>query len=322
MAYIYLDDKALDDPLGPGTLNAQRSNILFNRDLLAAEHLYTGEHNVREIARVCSHVSGTTVTPTTTDISSVTHPSTGKYIVNLDVSRFPDADLRVQITPTAESNKPAIATYKIVDGLPATLQIEVYLKKMTSTLGVAGNTWVDYDAAFEIAIHSTPLADSGWETPPDQWLRANANAGYGLVGGGYNPGPFSWSWYVREMATQYTQLTAKHTSAGEHNDRQIAKYSGHIYYNGSVYKCDTYGFTLTHSGTGLILVDYASITTPVSPFFCADYARMNSGTDVQTLVCTTGATATRTSIQAYAWDSAVGCWNLADIDFFIAVHGS
>lgn len=324
MPYERLNDKAAGEPLGPGHLNAQRKNISFLRSMMWTEHLVTGEHNAMEVPRVCAHVNNTTVTPSTTDITGVTHvAASGKYVIDLDVTRFSVADIRVQLTPIAENGIPAIATYKIVDGLPATLQVEVYLKHMTSALGVAGNTWADFDSQFEIAIHSQPLAGASWGAIEPAWERATAAGGYGLVGGGLNATPFGWSLSVQEIAELQAALTAEHTSAGAHNAHEVSKYAGRCYYNGTTYKCDDEAaFSFTRSSTGIILVDYSSLTTPVSAFFCADYERYNSGSDVPMIVNTTGSGATRTTVQCYNWVEASSWWQVADCDFYIAVHGS
>lgn len=325
MPYQRLPTKAANDPLGPGWLNAQRSNVQFLRGMFGQEHLSTGEHNCWEVAQLTTFVTGTTPSPAYgSKILGITNPSTGKFIIDLDPSVFTTADLRIEVTPTAENGKPTIATYQIVDGLPGSIQVEVYTKKLSTALGVVGNAWTNFATSFHISIHAEPTASVAWGSLEAQWYRASATGGYGLVGGGDQTTPRSWSLGVKEQAELYGALTAEHDSTGEHNTREVAKISGRVYYNGSVYKCDDDPLitSLSRASAGVVTLNYSSLSTPVGVFICSDYGRSNGGTNTQTIVGSTGSTATATTIQAYQWDTTNLWWQVADCDFWVAIHGN
>lgn len=323
MPYQVLPDAAANDALGPGTLNGQRSNLIYNRQLAGAEHLVSGEHNAREVARVCRRItSAPAVSPSSTDITAVTNPSTGRYVLTLAADRF-DTDIRIQVNPLIETSKPYIATWQF----NSATEIEVFIKRLSSTLGVAGNSWTARDSGFDIAIHGMKLAQTSQNTLPAQWQRAMASEGYGLVGGGDNTTPVHWSAAVREQAVQYAQLTAAHTSAGVHNVREVAKSAGKVYWNGSEYKCDSTSWTFSGGGgggggsVGVLIITHDSYTTPISAFTAADFSRYNGGTDVPTIVNATNASATTTEVKIYQWNSGGGYWELANGDFWISIHG-
>lgn len=324
MAYLDLLDKAQNDSLGPGSLNSMLSNIAFLRSLLGYEHLSTGEHNTREVPRVCRRItSAPAVSPSSTDITAVTNPATGQYTLTLATDRF-DTDIRLQINPIPESAKPLIATYRI----NSATSLDVFIKKLSSTLGVAGNSWAAVDTKFDVAIHGVPLAQVAWNGLPRPWERATAAGGYGLVGGGVNSSPFGWSGMVREMAVLQAALTAEHSSAGAHNTRQVGRYASRVYYDSGagVYKAPTGGqFSLSRTGTGVVEVTYnAALSTPVSTFVCADFQRFNGAADARTIVNSDPdfAAGTKTKITIYQWNSTSGWWEAADADFFLVVHGS
>lgn len=320
MGYQKLPPKAANDPLGPGTMNVFRQNQQHLRAMIARDHLVdTGEHNAWEVARVCRRItSAPAVSPSSTDITAVTNPSTGRYVLTLAAGRF-TTDMRVRVNPLPEGVKPLIATYKIVSAT----SVEVYIKKLTSTLGVAGNTWALVNTGFDISIHSQPLQQASWPHGIGSWGRNAAANGYGLSGGGNNTTPFGYSAIVSDSAQFYARLTAEHTSAGAHNVRQVAKTSGRVVYNGSTYKSfDAVDpFTAyTRSSTGVVQLDHASYTTPVSGFVCPDYERYNAGSDGPVIINSIDTSATRTTVTIYKWDSANSWWQVADADFWIDLH--
>lgn len=323
MAYGFLPQKAQNDSLGPDTLNTMLRNIAYLRGLIGYEHLSTGEHNAREISRVCRRITTTpTVSPASSDITAVTNPSAGKYSLTLAAGRF-DSDIRLQINPIPESAKPFIASYVV----NSATSVDVYIKKLSTALGAAGDSWTAVNTKFDVAIHGVPLAQVAWNGLARPWERATAAGGYGLVGGGSNTSPSHWSNMVREMAVLQAALTAEHSSAGVHNVRQIAKYAGHCYYYSpsTTYKCDDFaGFSFNRTGTGVVEVTYSSISTPVSAFVCPDYARVSGGTDSRTIVNVDPdlVGGTKAKVTCYKWNTASGWWEAADCDFFLVIHGS
>ncbi len=324
MGYQKLPHKAANDPLGPGTMNVFRANQQHMRAMIARDHLVdTGEHNAWEVARVCRRItSAPAVSPASSDITldpnpAISNPSTGVYVLGLTSGRF-TTDMRIRINPLPESAKPLIATYKIVSAT----SLEVYIKKLTSTLGVAGNTWALVNTGFDISIHSQPLQQATWPHGIGSWGRNAEANGYGLSGGGNNTTPFGYSSIVSDAAQFYARLTAEHTSAGEHNIRQVAKASARVVYDGSTYKCfdavDPFGYT--RASTGVVYVDHASYTTPVSGFVCPDFERYNGGIDGPIIINSIDTSATRTTVTIYKWDTANSWWQVADADFWIDLH--
>lgn len=322
MQYQNLATKVQNDSLGPAYLNAMRSNIFFLRTMLGFQHLTTGEHNAREVPRACRRITNTpTVSPASSDITAVTNPAVGQYTLTLAANRF-DTDIRLQVQPIPESAKPLIATYTI----NSATSVDVYVKKLTSTLGVAGNTWGAVNTKFDIAIHGSPLAQTSWNGLSYPWLRAAAASGYGLVGGGSNSNPSYWSAQVRAMADLQTMMLAEHTSAGVHNTRQVAKYAGRCWYDstGPKYSSTAGAYSFVRTGVGVIEVSYTALTAPVSAFVCPDFARYSGGADVPIIVNTDPdyVAGTKTKVTIYKWNAGSLWWEPADADFFLAIHGS
>lgn len=321
MGYQKLPRKVANDPLGIGTMNALRSDQQHLRAMIARDHLVdTGEHNAWEVARVCRRITTTpTVSPSSSDITAVTNPSTGKYVLTLAASRF-STDMRIRLNVLPEPTKPFIGTYKIVSAT----SVEVYCYKLTSTLGVAGNAWALVNTKFDISIHSTPLQQAAWpHGVPVPWVYNGASSGYGLTGGGDNASPFGWSNLVQDGAQFNALVAAAHTSAGAHNVRQVAKTSGHVVYNGSVYKSldavDPFT-SYNRVSAGVVELNHASYSTPVSGFVCPDYSRYNSGTDYPFICIAEDTTATKTTVFCYRWNTASSWWEAADCDFWIDLH--
>ena len=321
MGYQKLPHKAANDPLGPGTMNVFRANQQHMRAMIARDHLVdTGEHNAWEVARVCRRItSAPAISPSSTDITAVTNPSTGRYVLTLATGRF-TTDMRIRVNPLPESVKPLIATYQIVSAT----SVEVYIKKLTSTLGVAGNTWALVNTGFDISIHSQPLQQASWPHGIGSWGRNAAANGYGLSGGGNNTTPFGYSGIVSDAAQFYARLTAEHTSAGEHNVRQVAKASARVVYiGGTTYKSydavDPFS-SYTRVSTGVIQVNFSAMTAPISSFVCPDYERFNAGSDGPVIVNCKDTGTTQVTVTAYKWDSTNLWWQVADSDFWLDLH--
>lgn len=324
MPFSKINPKMANDPLGPGTLNAMRGNIAHNRMVAMKEHLIsTGEHNAWEVSRRTFRVTGTTVTPAgaTSDITAVTNPSAGRWVLTLAAGRF-TTDIRVEINPQPESVKPLIASFKIISAT----SIEVYIHKLSSALGAVGNTWALVNTSFDIAIHSAPLAQTAWSSGlPVLWGRNAAANGYGLAGGGSNSAPFGWSSMVLGMATLQQLLTAAHTSAGVHNVREVAKAAGRVYWDsaGSKYtsvQSPFSGYTYTRSSAGIILIDHPAWTAPINSFVYPDYSRYSAGSDSPIVINAVDTSTTRTTITIYQWITPLGWWQAADADFFLTQH--
>lgn len=313
MPWNPLAQKIRKNPLGPGTMNALVDQLAYVKSMAAAEHIISsGEHNAWPVPRVVRRVSGTSVTPSSSDITSVTNPSTGRYVVNLAASRF-NADMRVQINGGGDGTKPYLWSWKKVSAT----QLEVFCQKLSTALGAAGNAWAAASADFDLAIHSVPLAAGAWSLAhPSYWTR----------GANLDDGTATWNGLVRAMNDVQLVLAAEHTTAGEHNVVQVGKAAAKVVWDSGGTKYDFKGSypgmtSLSRTSTGIAVVTHDSYTTPCMAFICPDYDRFSSGAGTsQFIINAVQTSATQTTVYGYAWDGSK--WNRADGDFFIVIHGS
>ncbi len=309
MGYSKLPAKAWKDPLGPTYLGHLRSNISFLQYLAGAEHIITtGEHNSLEVPRVVRGISGTTVVPSSSDITAVTNPSAGKYVLTLASGRFDAADIRVQLNPLDPN--PAKGSYKVV----SSTSIEVYMFRMTSSFAEgSGEAWALTNMGFSIAIHSKPLSGGAWNVLPGPFVRGQ-NGG-GLTGFETSPVP-AWTRYVEEMSEIQRVLIVAHTTAGEHNVSEVAKVSGLVTWNGSSYATTSTTITsLTRVSAGYIEVNFSSIGTNALPFVS------DLGTDDYSAPTAAQSAAAQVSVFLFRYKSSTDNWELYDGPFFIAIHG-
>lgn len=319
MPFSSLATKVRKDPMGPLTLEQLRANVAYLRRMVNSEHIQsTGEHNAVEVSRVCRQIdTGTTVSPASTDIASVSHPATGKRVLTLASSRF-TSDIRAQINVVPTDDKPHTGVVSIVSAT----SVEVYTQHLTSTLGVAGNVWAAVDAGFDIALHSQPLDAGSWNPLPQSRVRGDT------LNDDYTASTSTWNALVQEEAELYRILTAGHTSAGVHNVRQTAFKSGLVRWDGATtYAADSTmnsDFTsFSRLSKGIVQVDFAAMTTPVSGFACHDYQRQAAGSPGHFfLYNVTPISSTRVWVLIFRWSSGDGYWIHDDSDFFLAVHGS
>ncbi len=315
MTYRAIPTRVRKDPIGVGTLNDLVGNDAYLRELIQAEHIVsTGEHNAWEVPRVCRQISGTTVSPSSSDITGVTNPATGKFVLTLAASRF-SADCRLQVNVQASDAKPYLAGAKVVSAT----SIEVYLQGLTSALG-AGNAWAAANQPFDIAIHSDPLAAGSFNVLPTVPDLGRALGDSIAVTGCINP-------LVQDSADIQAALIAEHTTT-QHNVRQVAKRAGMVRWDGAAYVADgaTDFSAYTRVSAGVIQVDFADVgTVPVSAFACPDWPRTtgSGGTaDMANIINCVGTSDTRVTVKIYQWASVAKTWSAADGDFFLAVYGA
>lgn len=318
MPLIGMTPKVRKDPMGPSTMGLLKNNAGMVRRLSLFEHIRSsGEHNAREVPRVVRRISGTTVSPSSTDITAVTNGATGTYVLTLAAGRFNSAWLACQINPMGAdvANKPYLTGYKVI----SSTSIEVYLKSLTSALGYdpAGNVWGATNVDFDIAIHSEALSAGTYATA----LPANSLTGDTLK-------PTKWNALVQNAGDVRKTLTAEHsiTTDGLHETRQVASRSGMWRYNGatvSLVAGVAESITVTRSSAGVYAIAsskalYAQTHCFVSP----DYARSNAGDPTALYrmhVRQTSATAW--TLYSYTFNRALQTWGLADGDFWLAMHG-
>lgn len=309
--------KVRKDPLGPATLSLLKNNAQWVRTMALGEHMLTGEHNAREVPRVVRRISGTSVSPSSTDITAVANGTTGTYTLTLASGRFSTDFMSVQINPCGAdvANKPYLAGYQVISAT----SIEVYLKQMSAALGDGGsNAWTAANVDFDIAIHSVQLDPGAFATD----LPAASVIGDPFV-------PAKWDALVQNSADVQQVLAVEHgDNSGDHETRQVATYSGLWRYNGSSFSCvagsANFGadFTITRSSTGIYQIDCSkTLTTQTHAFVCPDWARLNSG-DSEALyrMHVLQDSTTQWHLYSYRYKRTNDTWDRFDGDFWLALH--
>lgn len=311
---------AQNDLLGPLRLQQWSSNIGYLRWMHAQEHLIgSGEHNAVEIPRECRRINGTTVSPTAAYITSVTNPSTGRYVINLDATYFTDINaLRVQINVAGDGTKPYLHRWFAVSAT----QIEVHISKLSSTLGSSGNSWAASGSEFDIAIHHNALAQNvvaSWASLPVLWDRGDylTDRATGL------------NTIIQEGAEIQTALIVQHASTGEHNVHEVAKYSARILYDSSgpsYTRVGGSGITPTRASTGVVYLDHSALdvtSNAINSFPYPDYQRYSSGGDASApqVVNIVPTSSTRQTAHIFQWIAASNWWQVAEGDFYVVIHG-
>lgn len=315
MPFLGMVDKVRQDPMGPAAMGLLKNNAELVRRLALVEHIAsTGEHNAREIPRVVRRISGTTVSPASSDITSVVNGGAGVYTLTLAGARF-DADwMSVQINPCGAdvANKPYMIGYHVISAT----SIAVYLHKLTSTFGDAGdpNTWAATNIDFDIAIHSEPLAAGSFSTG----LPSNSIMGDPLK-------PTRWSALVKNAGEVYAALEAEHDPAtGEHLTRQVASRSGLWRYDGAAMNLvagEASGISVSRTGTGVYeITSSAALSTQTHCFVSQAYSEeMGNPSDILKMYVTQVST-TRWDLYCYAHNTTDFTWDRADGDFWLAMH--
>ena len=315
--FITLTDRIRKDPLGPARVNVLRDNLLMLRGLAASEHIIsTGEHNAWDIPRVCRRVGlsagpAYAESPASSDITSITTPGTGRVVLNLASSRF-TIDMRLQVNAYGEAGKPVMTSYTI----NSATQVEVQIQELSSALG-AGNAWAALDSNFDVAIHSTPLAQGSWSLLP---IRTVARQGYRATV--RNAG-------LQNTAELYAALVGEHNESGTHNVRQVAKFSTLVRYAeaGGDYDViyDSGGsVSVSRASEGVIEVTFSALPSPLSAFVSPDWTRQNSGgatTDIFNMFAVPQGT-TRYDVHIFKYDVGADTWDVADGDFWLEIYGS
>lgn len=318
---IFLDlaSKARQNPLGPNFLGQLSNNLSWLRYFMGQEHKASGEHNVMRVPRGVFSMdwSGAvySANPGSPKVfSSVSNPAVGTIQLGLDSARLDGStDLRVQLNfkGTGVATKPWTLAYQVVDAVT----LKIYLKQLSSALG-AGNAWAAADGGFDIAIHNGPISRGNWSASPATHLRGDT----------LTEGVADWNALVQAEGDMFAALKAGHTSAGVHNIREVAKAYANIAWTGATYARVAGGFSsnvtsVSRTSTGIAVVTYSSMTTPTQCFVCPDYQRTTGGDPALYIMQAAQTSATQSTIYIYKYDTVAKTWNVADADFFIAVHG-
>lgn len=311
MGYSKLPTKEWKDPLGPNYLGWLRGNINHLQHVAGAEHIITtGEHNAIEIARVVRYIDGTSVNPSSSDITAVTNPSTGRYVLTLASARFDEEDIRVQLSPTYIT-APAKCNYQV----NSDTEIEVFTFSMTAGLAEGdGDAWALTDMPFTIAIHSAPLDAGAWSDLSDRFTRG-FNGG-GLIGNATYPTP-SWTSMVQAQADVQRVLLGEHTSAGEHDTLQIANCSGLFTWDGASYATTSSNIDgYTRLSAGIIELEFGDADLG------DDWSTQTFISDLgnSLMSCPIAIRTSDTEVGVVLWRYNGGEWELYDGPFFVAIH--
>ena len=314
MPFMGMPTKVRKDPMGPSTMGLMKNNAAFVQQLALYEHNSAGEHNIREVARVVRRISGTTVSPSSTDITAVTNGTTGTYVLTLASGRFDAAWMTCQINPCGAgvASKPYLTGYKVI----SSTSLEVYIKQLTPALGYdpAGNVFAASNCDFDISIHSEPLAVGTYATD----LPAESVVGDPLK-------PSRWNALVQAAGESYAALAPEHTAAGVHNTRQVACASALFRYDGSVISLVSgvaTGISITRTSIGQYAIASSSaLTTQTHCFVSPDHMRTNSGNGSELYrMHALQSSTTAWVMYIYSFNRALSTWNRADGDFWLAMH--
>lgn len=316
MPFLGMASKVRKDPMGPATMGLLKNNADVVRRLSLLEHIQsTGEHNAREIPRVVRLISGTTVSPSSSDITAVTNPTTGTYVLTLATGRFDGTWITCQINvcDSDVANRPYVTGYKVV----SSTSVEVYIKGLDSALGYDpdGNTWVAANANFDIAIHSLPLTVGSFGTA----LPSNSLTGDPLK-------PTRWNALVQNAADVQKLAAVEHNvSTGAHATRQVSVASGMWRYDGSTVALISgvaSGISVSRSSLGIYAVTSSSaLTTQAHGFISPDYARLNGGSSSSNFrMHFLQNSTTSFTVYSYLFNRTTKTWNYADGDFWLAIH--
>lgn len=317
MPFRGIQTKLRNDPLGPGGLAQLAENLRWVRDLAAAEHIVgTGEHNAWQVPRRLVNINsaGSTISPSNSDVLTVSNPATGRYALTFAVDRF-SSEIRPQLNVDHDAviTKPCLVGYQVLSAR----SIEVHTKQLSSALG-AGNTWADTNMSFSVALHSDPLPRGSFTADALGHARGETLTEVST----------DWDATVQAHGDMRVMLAAAHTEAGAHDVFEVAKHYARVNFNptGSTYELGdaSSGMSVARLGAGIAEVSFPQATAPLAAFVCPDYLRTYGGGSPEDLLVmhAKGVATTRFEVYIYEYDQTGNTWDRADADFFIAVHGS
>jgi hypothetical protein len=330
---------AYTNPFGPQRVDTWLQNLAWLRSGFERQHLpSTGEHNAFEVPRVCRRINLAgivySLADASSDITAITRVAAGHVRFTLAASRF-TTDMRVQINiaGSGSESKPWLHRVEVTSAT----QIEVYLHQLSSALG-AGNTWAAADIAFDIAIHSSPLAQTAWAASPYGGQAFPLGFARGQTLGAPVTAFSEASDYndvLWQAANVSKQFLAEHstdgtTNNGLHNTRQVARHfvQGRFRTAGTYDIIDQLGpiaITLAEPSAGQVTVTFASALTGtgISPFICPDWTRQDATVGSSGALAVIHAkvdSTTQTTLWMYRYDRVANTWSRARSDFWGVWH--
>lgn len=320
-------------PFGPQRANTWLQNIAWLRGGFERQHLpSTGEHNAMEVPRVCRRITFTgpstyALADASSDITGLTRVAAGHVRLTLAASRF-TTDMRVQINigGAGTEAKPWLHRVEVTSAT----QLEVYLHTLSSALG-AGNTWAAGDTDFDIAIHSSPLAQTSWDVSPYGGQSFPVGFARGQTLGAPAFGSASdYNDAIWQTAFHRQQFLIEHDTDGLHNTRQVARHFVQGRYKSVglydiIDQLGPYTISLTEPSAGQVTVTFSSALTGtgISPFICPDWTRQDSTVGSSGAIAIIHAkvdSTTTTTLWMYRYDRVANTWARARSDFWGVWH--
>jgi hypothetical protein len=207
MAFKPISAKVRKDPLGHGLANDLVENNDNNAQLLYSEHTPDGKHNSIEVPRAVGLIrysggSYTLHSSSSSTISSISSPSTGKVTLTLESGKF-STPMSIRLTPmdSTTDTVPWLCSYEVTSAT----SVSVYVRKLSAT-----DTWTLTNGSFAIGIHSAPFTSSASViTQPSKLVR------------GSNLGKSHWNTMVSNQATVRTNQLVGHASGGAHTAKEF-----------------------------------------------------------------------------------------------------
>lgn len=337
-----------NDSFGPAPHNnlIQRQDFLY--DFLAAEHdPATGEHNTPNVARTLGAVrwdgASYSLEGFNADVQSVGQGGV-TAVLNLAPNRFNAAQGTLEVMPAGASGntRPWLANAVWLSDR----QVQVCCYENTAGTG-AQQSFTATNSDFFLGIRSPQVANS--TARPTGATRRLRGEGLRVSATDYNP-------LVQAMGSNRKAVLAKHTSAGLHNCREVAKVVGLVHFDAA---SNTYqviahrgldaGVTRVTTGQARINLSASSpamiapvqaFAWPLSGVTAAGASLAGSGTGALNGNNTTGiqiatvpvGTCSPLTVDVFLYSYVVNLfagtgtytyrWLATDFDFVVAVHGA
>lgn len=302
------------DPLGPQRLNALDANTRLFDNLQRVEHLANGEHNALEVPWVLGHVDGTTGYLFDTDYGGGTlaNPATGAFTVSVasGVLTLPAASVMANVSDSAIETKPHLITWEGVSGT----SIKVRIRELSSTLGVAGNTWAEQNRDFDIGIHAPPKAVEA------SLLNATTTK---VKRDFLTESAADWNARAKNTALAYNAARLEHKAGGGHDVNRIAK----AVWWGKPTTGPSFSTTLSEGIKALSYVSLGVVELETDATFAlqnkmACFCEAQPGTaDEIVVVNGRGFATNKFRFYIYRYSTTLTGWERVDRPFFAAMFG-
>lgn len=306
MPFTTQESVSRGDRIGPSRLDQWRSNDAFLRAMFAREHdPSTGLHNCRTVPRVFATIVGTTVSPSTARITSVTNPAAGKMSIFLQSGQF-TVGMRPVVCLNDHNGKPHLARCDVISAT----QLDIYGSSLSSALG-AGNTWTTFDMTkgLSIAIYDEPVTPGGFLTAPPS---ESASSGF--------LSDSEWNVFPPSSAELAVLSSLGHSlTDGSHAIPEVALAHAYAFWTGAIHSATEFSGV---SAITNVLPGFVTITmSPALPSVSGHIVLPNPGDGRLVTAHCWGSSTTAAAVSMYAYNPTAKTWAAADFDFFVLLHG-